>query len=93
MTDKAKEYAEQIMTRLKPAAFHGRDVLIMDPEDAKTLVSIAYRAEIRKTSFGPVKFCWECGKRLRGRFSYQIKVQSEWRTVHKSCSEKRGSDE
>jgi len=40
----------------------------------------------------PAKFCWECGRKLRGKFAYQIKADGHWRTVHKSCGERRGTE-
>lgn len=35
----------------------------------------------------PAKFCWECGRKLRGKYVYQVEVEGYWRTVHKACGE------
>lgn len=40
----------------------------------------------------PAKFCWECGRKLRGKFTYQILFAGHWRTVHKYCGERHRAE-
>lgn len=35
----------------------------------------------------PAKFCWDCGRKLRGKYFYQALVDGYWRTMHKACAE------
>jgi hypothetical protein len=35
-----------------------------------------------------IKFCWECGRKLRGKFTYIVVVDGIERVVHKSCGER-----
>mgnify|MGYP001612203037 CR=1 FL=1 len=35
----------------------------------------------------PAKFCWDCGRKLRGKYFQQLMVEGYWRTMHKGCAE------
>ena len=38
-----------------------------------------------KQQVPPVRFCWECGRNLRGRHHVLATVEGSPRTLHKQC--------
>ncbi len=39
-----------------------------------------------------VRFCWECGKQLRGNHHKEVFYQGYWRVCHKSCADQLTPD-
>lgn len=33
-----------------------------------------------------VRFCWECGRKLRGNHHKELFIDGHWRTLHKQCA-------
>lgn len=42
--------------------------------------------EITSAPSTKVRFCFECGKKLRGKFAYQMEWKGHTRIFHKCCA-------